>query len=160
MLSIIVAVSNNNVIGLGNKMPWHIPEDLKYFKEKTLGKTVIMGRKTLDSLGKPLPGRKNVVITRDKNYLCEFDNVEVVHDISEIMSYADDEDENFIIGGAEIYKQFLPYCKYLYLTKIYKDFEGDKFFEEVKAEEWELISKKNSEKSLDFKYEFLVYKRV
>ena len=159
MLSIIVAVGNNNVIGFKNKMPWHIPEDLKYFKEKTMGKTVIMGRKTLESIGKPLSGRKNVVVTKDKDYLPIFSNVEIVHDFSEIMPYIDDENENFIIGGAEIYKRFLPFSKYLYITRIYKDFEGNKYFEEIN-DEWVLVSKSSLRRCLDFEYEFLIYKRI
>jgi len=160
MLSIIVAVANNNVIGFNNKMPWHIPEDLKYFKEKTMGKTVIMGRKTLESIGKPLKGRKNVIMTKNKDYLSKFDDVKIVHDFSEIIPYIDDEDENFIIGGAEVYKELLPFSEYLYITRIYKDFQGDKYFEDIDEEEWILINKSSPQKNSDFEYEVLIYKRI
>ncbi len=160
MLSIIVAMGNNNVIGIDNKLPWHIPDDLKYFKEKTLNKSVIMGRKTLESLGKPLKERKNVVLTRDKSYAFKNSDVEIVHDISEINKYIFDDKENFVIGGAEIYKMLMPYCECLYITKIYKDFAGDKYFEKIDEGKWKLIESQGVREYLDIKYEFLVYKKI
>lgn len=159
MLSTIVAIGNNNVIGLDNKMPWYLPSDLKYFKENTLGKVVIMGRKTLESIGGPLKDRKNIVITRDKNYNPNFADVEIAHDFSEIKKYIDDDKENFIIGGAEIYREFLPYCKFLYVTRIYKDFEGNKFFDHLNEGEWEIIKASEIKNYKDLKYEFLVYEK-
>ena len=159
MLSIIAAIGNNNVIGLDNKMPWHIPDDLKYFKEKTLGKTVIMGRKTLESIGGPLKNRKNVVITRDKSYSSQFADVEALHNFSEVKKYIDDSKENFIIGGAEIYKEFLHFCEFLYVTRIYKDFQGDKFFDHIDENEWIIVNTSELIQYMDFKYEFLVYER-
>ncbi|MCL2322234.1 MAG: dihydrofolate reductase [Oscillospiraceae bacterium] len=157
MLSIIVAIGNNNVIGLYNKMPWYIPDDLKYFKEKTLGKTVIMGRKTLESIGGPLKDRKNIVISRNKSYSSE--SFEVLHDFSEVKKYIDDDNENFIIGGAEIYREFLHFCEFLYVTRVYKDFKGDKFFDHIDENEWRIVNASGVKDYMDLKYEFFVYER-
>lgn len=132
MLSLIVAVAQNNVIGKDNKLIWHISEDLKRFKEITSGKTIIMGRKTFESLPGVLPNRKHIIITRDKNYKVNSDNVTIVHDLNSLIDqYKNCDDEVFIIGGAEIYKQALPHADKLYLTKINNFFDGDTFFPEI-----------------------------
>lgn len=137
MFSIIVAVCNNNVIGGNNKLLWHISEDLKRFKNITTGHTIIMGRKTFESLKKPLPNRHHVILTRDKNYKVDSNQVTVVNDIETIMkTYENSGSEIFIIGGGEIYNLFLPYCDKLYLTKVNKDFEGDTYFPEINYNEW------------------------
>ena len=122
MLSIIVAISENNVIGKDNKLLWHLPEDLKRFKELTTGHTIIMGRKTFESLGGILPNRKHIVITRDTNYKVENNNVEIMNDIQEIDKYVNDNEENFVIGGAIIYSQLIKKAQKMYITKIYKKF--------------------------------------
>ena len=137
MLSIIVAKASNDVIGSDNKLLWHISEDLKRFKEITSGHTIIMGRKTFESLPKVLPNRHHIVITRDKSFNVDSDDVTIINDISEVISkFKDTEEEVFIIGGGEIYKTLMPYTKKLYLTRVYKDFEGDTTFPEIDANKW------------------------
>lgn len=132
MLSLIVAVAQNNVIGKDNKLIWHISEDLKRFKEITSGKTIIMGRKTFESLPGVLPNRQHIIVTRDKNYKVNSDKVTIVHDLNTLIDqYKNCNDEVFIIGGAEIYKQSLPHADKLYLTKINNFFDGDTFFPEI-----------------------------
>jgi len=144
MISIIVAVSKNNVIGKDNKLPWYYPEDLKYFKETTIDKKVLMGFKTFDSIikhnGKPLPNRVNFVATRKKDFT--YPGIETVNDLISFLK-ANQDEEIFVIGGYEIYKQALPYAEKLYITKINKDFEGDTYFPEVDYKQFSLISKKD-----------------
>ncbi len=158
MFSIIVAVCNNNVIGGNNKLLWHISEDLKRFKNITTGHTIIMGRKTFESLKKPLPNRHHIILTRDKNYKVDSNQVTVVNDIETIMkTYENSGSEIFIIGGGEIYNLFLPYCDKLYLTKVNKDFEGDTYFPEINYDEWTVTE--SSEEYIDPKnnlsYQFI-----
>lgn len=158
MFSIIVAVCNNNVIGRNNKLLWHISEDLKRFKNITTGHTIIMGRKTFESLKKPLPNRHHIILTRDKNYKIDSNQVTVVNDIETIMkTYENSGSEIFIIGGGEIYNLFLPYCDKLYLTKVNKDFEGDTYFPEINYDEWTVTE--SSEEYIDPKnnlsYQFI-----
>ncbi len=127
MICLIAAISKNNQIGFHNKMPWHIPEDLAYFREVTSGHTVIMGRKTFESIGKPLPNRTNVVLTTNLHFSA--DGVIVLHNISEALKLCEaTEDAVFVIGGGEIYKAFLPYAQYLYLTLIDEVVKGDTCF--------------------------------
>ena len=142
MLSIIVAKANNNVIGGDNKLLWHISEDLKRFKEITSGHTIIMGRKTFESLPKVLPNRHHIIITRDKNFKVDSEAVTIINDISAVISkFKDTEEEVFIIGGGEIYRTLMPYTKKLYLTRVYKDFEGDTTFPNINYDEWKIINK-------------------
>lgn len=137
MLSIIVAVASNDVIGGDNQLLWHISKDLKRFKEITSGHTIIMGRKTFESLPKVLPNRHHIVITRDKDYKVDSNEVEVVNDINSIVDrYENSTEESFIIGGGEIYKSLLPKSDKLYLTKVYKDFNGDTKFPKINLEDW------------------------
>ena len=126
MICLIAAVSKNLQIGLHNQMPWHIPEDLEYFKKVTTGYPVIMGRKTFQSIGRPLPYRRNIVLTRDTNF--SHDQVEVYHTLEDVLQLCQTFSKSFIIGGGEIYTAFLPYADYLYLTLIHKDVEGDTSF--------------------------------
>jgi dihydrofolate reductase len=127
-MNAIVAISRNGVIGKDGKMPWHISEDLRYFKQVTAGHVVVMGRKTYESIG-ALPLRHNIVLTRDKDY--QADGCEVMHSVEEVVEWAKNhpEEKVFIIGGAEIYKAFMPYIQTLYLTRIDADFEGDTVFD-------------------------------
>ena len=137
MLSLIVAIAENNVIGKDNKLIWHISEDLKRFKSITSGNTMLMGRKTFESLPGVLPNRKHVILTRDKNYSVDNPNVEIIHSKEEIINrFKDSPVEVFIIGGGQIYNEFLPYADKLYLTKVLKDFEGDTSFPHVDENEW------------------------
>lgn len=132
MLAIIVAISENNVIGGDNKLLWHIPEDLRRFKEITSGHTIIMGRKTFESLPGILPNRQHIIITRDKNYSVDNSNVEVIHSLSDVMHrYSNAHESAFIIGGGEIYKQVIHSVDKIFLTKIFSDFEGDTTFPQL-----------------------------
>ena len=157
--SFVVAVSNNNVIGKDNKLPWHLPADLKFFKRLTTGHHIIMGRKTFESFGKPLPDRTSVVITRQKKYHPE--GCVVVHSLEEALKIASDEKEALIIGGAEIFKQAMPIADRIYLTRIKENFEGDTFFPELNKEEWILKEKKDFEpdEKNKYAYSFCIYER-
>ncbi|GEK34173.1 dihydrofolate reductase [Kurthia sibirica] len=127
MISLIVAHDKNRVIGLNNQMPWHLPGDLAYFKRMTMGKPIIMGRNTFESIGRPLPGRKNIIITRNKNY--EAQGASVVHSLTEAIDLAQNEhDEIMIIGGQQIFTEALPLADRLYVTLIDHEFEGDTYF--------------------------------
>ena len=153
MINIIAAVGKNNELGLNNKLIWNIPEDLQYFKRTTIGKTVVMGRKTYESIGKPLSNRNNIVLTR-KNI--EIEGVNIVKNYEEVLKI---EDETFIIGGASIYELFLPYADNIYLTEIEDTSECDSYFPSFNKELYEKeIVKKNNYNGID--YSFVIYKRV
>ena len=150
MLSLIVAIAKNNVIGKDNKLIWHISEDLKRFKSITSGNTMLMGRKTFESLPGILPNRKHVIITRDDKYAVDSDQVDIISDLdSFIKNHENSEEEIFVIGGAEIYKQLLPHCKKLYLTKVYESFEGDTHFPEIDFSKYDI--EYSSDKMIDEK---------
>ncbi len=140
MLSIIVAIGKNNEIGINNRMPWHLPNDLKYFRKRTSGHTIIMGRKTFASLPHPLPHRKHIILTRDPNFKVSQADILIANSIPELLAMLDPDLENFVIGGAEIYRQLLPHSQRLYLTIIEENFEADTFFPEFDQAEWKLIS--------------------
>ncbi|MBA5850161.1 dihydrofolate reductase [Clostridium sp. cel8] len=141
MLSIIAALNQDFIIGRDNNLIWHISRDLKRFKKITSGKTIVMGRKTFESLPGVLPNRKHIVITRDKNYTVKEDSVLIIHDINDILKYKDSKEEVFIIGGGEIYRQFIPYCKKLYLTEIISNETGDTYFPKFNREDYTVIEK-------------------
>lgn len=134
MVSLIVAHANQNVIGFKGDMPWHLPADLKRLKKLTEGNTIVMGRNTLDTLGKPLPNRKNVVLTRNEEFVSE--GVEVIHDIEEIKNL---EGKIFIFGGATVYEQTMHMVDEMYVTRIHETFAGDTFFPEYDITEWEIV---------------------
>jgi dihydrofolate reductase len=160
MISIIVAVASNNAIGRNNDLLWHLPNDLSRFKRITTGHTVVMGKRTWESLPRrPLPNRRNLVIT--DNPADHFEGAEKALSIDEALSMLDPADENFVIGGASIYRQLLPVCDRLYLTKVHKEFEGDVFFPELVPEDWDLLSAENMplDGKNDFLYSYLVYER-
>lgn len=162
MISLLYAMDKNRLIGRNNQLPWHLPQDLAYFKRVTMDHKIVMGRKTFDSIGKPLPGRENIIITRDKNYLC--DGCKVLHSIDELLelSSSHKDEEIFVIGGAEIFKEILPFSDRLYITYIHHEFEGDTFFPPTNESEWKMISKepgiKNEKNPYD--YEFVVYEKI
>ena len=162
MLSIIVAKAKNNIIGKENKLIWHLPEDLKHFKELTTGHTMIIGRKTFESLGRVLPNRKHVVFSQNPDFKVDDENVEIVHSMLQIQEYIENEEENFVIGGAMIYNLLMPYVTKMYVTQINKDFEGDTFFPRIDENVWKEVSRekglKNEENNLD--YEFITYERA
>lgn len=161
MLSIIVAVAENNVIGKDNKLIWHLPEDLKRFKRLTTGHTIIMGRKTFESLGRVLPNRKHVILCNDMEMNIDDKNVEVLEDISMLKEYIDSEEEHFIIGGATIYKLLMPYAKKLYLTLIHEEFEGDVYFPEIEEKDWKVIDREEGLRNEEnpFDYEYITFER-
>src|SRR5277367_6069446 len=140
IVSDVVAISENHVIGKDNKLLWYLPNDLKHFKVITSGHTVIMGRKTFESVGKPLPKRRNIIITRQN---ITIEGCEVVNSIEAALSLAKDELEVFITGGAEIYKQSLHLTDRIYLTIVHKKFDGDSFFPEINKQEWKEVSRED-----------------
>lgn len=161
MLSVIVAIANENVIGKDNKLIWHIPEDLQRFKKITSGKNIIMGRKTFESLGRVLPNRKHIILCNDLEMNIEDENVVILEDIKMLDPYINSEEESFVIGGATIYKLLMPYANKLYITKIHQDFDGDVYFPEIKDEEWQVVETQkgvqNEENPYD--YEYITYIR-
>lgn len=161
LLSLLVAADEGNVIGNNNQLPWHLPADLKYFKNKTWGLPIIMGRKTFESIGKPLPGRTTIVITRNKAWA--FENVSVAHTLDEAMviGQATGAREIFVIGGAEIFATALPLADRVYLTRIHHSFKGDVFFPPLDETTWQLIhshSHKQDEKN-NYAYTFEIWER-
>ena len=161
ILSLIVAVSSNNVIGKENKLPWHLPNDLKYFKNTTWAMPIIMGRKTYESIGKPLPGRTNIVISRNTEWNADGTfSVQTLEQAIELSNQLQVK-ELFIIGGAEIFNTSLPLAKRIYLTRIHQDFDGDVFFPNVNEENWKMISNRDcqpDEKNA-FAHSFQVWER-
>jgi len=129
VLTLVAAKARNGVIGINNTLPWHLPEDLKHFKAVTLGKPVLMGRKTYDSIGRPLPGRRNIVITRQADW--QADGVEVAHSLQQALTMADGVEEVCLIGGADLYRQAMVLADSLRLTEIAESFAGDAYFPEV-----------------------------
>lgn len=142
IVSIVVAIAENNAIGKDNKLLWHLPKDLKHFKEITTGGTVIMGRKTYDSVGRPLPNRRNIIITRQQ---IEIPGCEVVNSIGAALDLCRDEAEVFIVGGAEVYKQVMPLTDRIFLTIVHKNFEADTYFPEIKKDTWKETERKDYE---------------
>ena len=161
MLSIIVAVAKNNVIGKDNKLIWHLPEDLKRFKRLTTGHNIIMGRKTFESLGRVLPNRKHIVLCNDAELNINDEKVKIIDDVNKLEEYINSDEENFVIGGASIYKLLLPKTEKLYITKINQEFEGDVYFPEIKDNEWKIIEREKGlkdDKNL-YDYEYVTYIR-
>ena len=165
IVSLIVAVAENNVIGKDNNLPWHLPADMKYFRDTTLGHCVIMGRKNYDSIPlkyRPLEKRTNIVITRQKDF--KADNCIVVHSVEEALSEAkrENESEAFIIGGADIYKQTIDVADKVYYTKIHHLFDGDTFFPVLDESRWKLTSKKDiaTDEKNKFPFSICVYEKM
>lgn len=159
-ISIIAAVAENRVIGHKNQLPWHLPNDLRNFKALTLNKPVIMGRKTFESIGKPLPGRENIIITRQQDYPAP--GCQVMDSLEQALEYASDQEEVMIIGGANIYEQALPHADRMYITQIHCGFNGDALFPEWNEAEWREVKREDhSDDNLNvFPYSFLVLERL
>lgn len=159
MISIIVAIARNGVIGAGNSLIWHISEDLRRFKAITIGHPVVMGRKTYESIGRPLPNRTNVVITRQSDFKAE--GCIVVHSLQEAIQRFAENEEVFIIGGGQIYAEALPLAKRIYLTEVDADYEGDTYFPQWDRSSWQLIEQEHFPHGEKFTqpFAFLTYER-
>ncbi|MER0216533.1 MAG: dihydrofolate reductase [Nitrosomonas sp.] len=159
-LSILVAMAKNRVIGRDNRLPWHLPADLKHFKFLTMGQTIVMGRKTYESIGKPLPGRANIVITRQTDY--EIPGAVVVNSLEDALLVCEEtsttDTENFIIGGEKLYQQTIKICQRMYITEIQSDFDGDVFFPQFDPGDWE-ETQRDKHVGGNLEYHFVVLDR-
>lgn len=162
MLSLIVAKAKNNIIGKDNSLIWHLPDDLKRFKTLTSGHTVIMGRRTFESLGRVLPNRHHVILCNDMEMNIDNENVEILDDISKLDKYINDDNENFVMGGATMYRLLMPYCKKMYITEIDKDFEGDVSFPEIDKSVWKETAREKGpdDGENDFDYDYVTYEKI
>ena len=161
MLSIIVAIAKNNVIGKDNKLIWHIPEDLKRFKRITTGKTIIMGRNTFLSLGRVLPERKHIVLTHLQETVSDDKRVKTVYSLDDLKEYIENDEENFVIGGAMMYKTLMPYANKMYITEIDQEFDGDVYFPEIDKDEWKEVERTPglTDEKNPYKYSYVTYIR-
>ncbi|AHV97696.1 dihydrofolate reductase [Paenibacillus sabinae] len=160
-ISLIWAMGDKGVIGKGGGMPWHLPRDFAFFKSETMGKTMLMGRKTWDSLGgKALPGRKSVILTRDKSFAPE--GAKTVHNLEDALELGRGEDELMVIGGAEVYRMTLPFADKLIVTRIEESFDGDTFFPETDWSKWREVSSEQGvrDEKNPYDYRFVVYERT
>ena len=159
-ISIIVAASENNVIGAAGDLPWRLSDDLKRFKAITMGKPIVMGRKTWDSIGHPLPGRQNVVITRQTGFAA--DGCDIVTSKEEAIAITADAAEVMVIGGSQVYDLFLPDAQRLYLTRVHSDIDGDAFFPEISESEWRLVDDEThpADDRNAFAFSFRTYERI
>jgi len=159
MISFLFAMGKNRVIGKDNGLPWYLPADLAHFKRLTMGHTIVMGRKTYESIGKALPGRNNIVVTTDRNYKAE--GCTVVHSINEARECFNREEEVFVIGGTKLFNAFYPYADRMYVTYINEEFEGDTFFPEIEDVRWQCtsIEKGIRDEKNPYDYSFIVYDR-
>lgn len=158
-LSIIVAMDEQGIIGKDNDLPWNLPNDLKYVREKTLGRSILLGRKNYESIGKPLPGRRNIILTRDNGYKAE--GCEVIHSWEDVFFLCSGEEEVFIFGGAEIYELYMPHVTKMYITRIHESFEGNTYFPTLNWTEWQEVSSTEGiqdEKNI-YPHTFQVFKR-
>lgn len=160
MISFLFAMDRNYLIGKNNDLPWYLPNDLAFFKRTTLGHTIVMGRKTLESFKKPLPGRRNVILTRDKNY--SVPGGDVVHTKEEILALERDVRELFIIGGSQVFDLFMPYVDRLYITQIDETFTGDAYFNPFENGDWKLSSERIGvvDEKNKYPHRFQVYDRI
>ncbi|OAS17004.1 dihydrofolate reductase [Paenibacillus oryzisoli] len=157
-ISFIFAMDRNRAIGVNNKLPWHLPGDLKFFKNVTMGHPILMGRKTYESIGKPLPGRRNIILTQNTAYQAE--GCEVIHSVDEVLS-AFQEQELFVIGGAEIFKLFASHVNRMYVTYIEDEFEADTYMSDLDLANWTLVSSEQGERNEKnpYEYYFRIYER-
>lgn len=157
--SIIVAASENNVIGKNNTLPWRLPADLKRFKQLTSGHAVIMGRKTFESIGKPLPNRKNIIVTRDIQY--SVPAAYIAHSLNEAVALCHDDTEPFFIGGSEIFRSSMQFVQRIYLTLVHTQIDGDVFLEPISPEVWDEVYREahRADEKNEFDYSFINYQR-
>ena len=158
-LSLIAAMDENRLIGAGNQLPWHMPADLALFKRITMGKPIIMGRKTYESIGRPLPGRRNIVVSRDSNY--QAPGCELCHGIEAALALCADDEEVMLIGGASLYEQAVVLSSCMYITRIHHRFNGDTWFPEFSEEHWRIEENQEFEadKSNPYSFSFVKYVR-
>lgn len=160
-LSILVAMAKNRVIGQNNQLPWHLPADLKHFKFLTMGQTIVMGRKTYESIGRPLPGRENIIITRQSGY--DVQGATVVNSLEDALLICEESstinNESFIIGGEKLYRQTLDICQRMYITEIQRNFEGDVVFPEFDRNNWEEIQRDKHISDAQIEYHFVILER-
>ncbi|MDX2425050.1 MAG: dihydrofolate reductase [Cycloclasticus sp.] len=156
----IVAMADNRAIGKGNELLWHLPDDFKHFKAITMAKPILMGRKTYQSIGRPLPGRKNIVVTRDAAFTA--DGVLVVNSIDAALDAVKEEAEVMVIGGASFYQQMLPLADRLYVTHVHHHFDADTFFPEIDADQWRLMEQTEhaADKRHAFSFSFIEYQKI
>jgi len=157
IISLIVATAKNGVIGIKNTLPWHLPEDLKRFKALTMGHHIIMGRKTFESLGRLLPGRTTIVITRNKDY--KIKDAIVVHSLEEAIQKASADTEIFLIGGAELYQVGLNFADKLYITEVQAEFEGDAYFPPIDLKDWQETMREANVNIQGLKFSYVTYER-
>ena len=159
-IAIVGAMAENRVIGSDNRLPWHLPADLRHFKQLTLGKPVLMGRKTHESIGRPLPGRTNIVVTRDRSYLAP--GCVVVHSVDGALEAAEGCAEAMVIGGTEFYRQLLPRTDRIYMTLVHKEFAGDAFFPELGESEWQEVERTDCapDENNPWPYSFIRLERI
>ncbi len=155
ILSLIVAFANNQVIGINNTLPWHLPEDLKRFRALTMGHHIIMGRKTYESLGRLLPGRTTIIVTRNKDYKVQ--GALIAHNLQAALLLSANDSEPFLIGGAELYKDGLKLANKLYITEVHADFVGDAFFAKIDLNKWQMTEKKDHLSANGLQYSDLIY---
>ncbi len=158
-IALVVAMSENRVIGKDNQLPWHLPNDLRHFKNITQGKTILMGRKTYESIGRPLPHRKNIVMTRDKNYQAE--GIIVVNSIKQAIMEVSAEEEVFVIGGGELFAELMDKASRIYLTVVHADIEGDVFFPPIDTVKWTETSREDhfADEKHAYDYSFFTLKK-
>lgn len=160
MLSIVVAVGKNNIIGKENGLLWHLPNDLKHFRKITEGHTIIMGRKTFESIGRVLPNRRHIVLTRSSDFQVE--GVEKASSIEEVLKLVENEEEAFVIGGGEIYRQFLPLVQCIYMTEVDIEKDADVFFPAIDSLEWKVVEEEPGvlDERNTIPHRFLILERV
>ncbi len=158
MISFIVAMDKNHIIGRDNQLPWHLPADLAFFKRVTMSHPIVMGRKTHESIGRVLPGRENIILTRDPSYAA--DGCTIIHSVDEIKEIEQTKNEElFVIGGAEIFKETFKIADRLYITLIDEEFEGDTYFPEFNQKDWTIVSKEKGlkDEKNPYNYHFVIY---
>jgi dihydrofolate reductase len=157
-LSLVVAMARNRVIGIDNTLPWRLPEDLRHFKALTMGHHIIMGRKTYESIGRPLPGRTTVIVSRDPGY--RMDGCLVANSLEEAVRLAEGDDEAFFVGGSSLYGQALSLAQRLYITEIQADYPGDAHFPEFDRSQWPETAREHQVSATGLAYDFVIYERI
>jgi len=159
MISLVVAASINNVIGRDGGLPWHLPDDLRHFKRLTTGKPIVMGRRTFESIGRPLPDRRNIVMSRDPDYAAA--GCDIATTVSEVLDLVGDADEVMIIGGGQVYRDFLPQADRIYLTRVQAQLDGDTYFPAIDEAAWQLVSSERhaADEKHGYAFDLMVFER-